>query len=910
MGKTWNTLKHSGDARLDTTPDENLKPAESNIPSTTNTLQRQWRISLHREESRKPRKSSSMRKGGWKSEDDELDEGWKSTLKKESKPTKRKSYGGSSNLHRKPSASEENLGDCGRKSSRTMRASLTPSSSLGDDFYINSKGANVRKCATLKPTKSSRVDRVESIKGMILSRTGKSPARTSRRDELSLTTKKWTHNNNNNNNNSSNSTAQRQTKTSPLFRSCSTSTLPSYVAGDDPASDLDFSPKHRRYFITTSAASKDGYQFSPSSNNNELQTNNSGGSGTSSSHNNNSRSKMLMLGASAYYSNSPCSSIGGSSSSPCSAKKAISLDNIASLVGSDVTSPLSKKFGFPHHFIPNKLAVLPEESMHYQHNKLLVSSLSSDSVHLAVANSTLLAPTKHQNTKKNKDNSSETGMTNNNTQDNCVTKPTKLTSSSSGSRLASLFQRVRRHSSSVSYRSRSNSPVTTNSVTRATRQNTATVTRSVSAHARCSRIDVKSASSSCEMLDSLRSSYCYQSEESCKNGSSDKMNVPNNSVTETSSVVVPCVTTSENNKEVRNNDNEGEQGSPPCQFGESNCQSQQNLSQGKSVVSSRTASTVTVAGSTYISSNESGYDSDSTKNADETNPHLNLNEQGSGTSSSGSSKNSGEDVLSLSGESGGSQTQIPAVVISAEEGTETEDGMNHQGSVMPLRTFPWDFEHTPQVQLNKSKTAIVRRKSDLANAIIARYAATTSSSSIHPDGRDNSNVNTESCSLQRTLASLDRENNGRHLGNHQNSENIYEPLSPYCMPMCSSVPSYATTQRSRTRTRIRCLESREIFRLCTSTSVPRTFLESPTRNSYAGDELISCSEPTTPISELNKTFVPPQQPPQVHTNRRFFLFNVVKGADDPLGFFIRVNCDSGTFQHLIGDITKGSAVQR
>lgn len=206
---------------------------------------------------------------------------------------------------------------------------------------------------------------------------------------------------------------------SPLFRSCSTSTLPSYVAGDDPASDLDIlghvmqswskrsNPSNN--FCNSTGGSRINVGKHPSSHPRYCQHhkhacdgNHSGDSSSSS------KGNMQMLGVSCYgvYHGSRfvCSP------SPSKRTKSASADNIASMfcptsTGSDVSctidssttenssssnSSLSKKVGFPHGFVRSKLTVLPEEFLHHHHhyqpqNKLLVSSVSNDSVHVALA---------------------------------------------------------------------------------------------------------------------------------------------------------------------------------------------------------------------------------------------------------------------------------------------------------------------------------------------------------------------------------------------------------------------------------------------------------------------------------------------------------------------------------------------
>ncbi|CAG7729581.1 unnamed protein product [Allacma fusca] len=718
----------------------------------------------------------------------------------------REKTNGFASLHRKPSASEENLGDVEQKMWK-------------DEFYLNVKGCCVRKCATLKGNKSRGVDRVESLKGMLLSKTSRSPARILKKDGKTGT-----------NEFNGNSSKDTRHKTSPLFRSCSTSTLPSYVAGDDPATDLDLSPNGKKIDKNSnrSLTGSDSGATTPSallSNTSELSSN-----GTVS--------KMVLLGSSTHYTSCP-------SGSP--SKKAVSVDNIASMLsscgGNDVTSPLSKKFGFPHGFVRSKLSVLPEEAHHHQHPQKqvglkLVSSVSSDSVHL-----TTTTHSSSLNSSSSKE-SSNSDSSRNSSQPSSSSTGTK---SFTGKALA-MMQRFGTASNSLAKgRSRSKSPATSGSRQRQPLEFGAGVLahKKYTPNSNSSARVIKSASSSCEMLDldSIRIS---------------DPNTLHNS---------DCLTRSPHHdlsaeREIN------------CQNNSESCQSQGDvLSQPKLSSSSLTPSCGGQPGtgiSTYISSNESGYDSDSTKNTDE----MTVN---------------GTVQKPKEAQDESNPQPLPTFLISPE----SDLNLPFKG----VGPRVWDFDKNLTIrQVEKPiKTAVVRRKSDLANAVIARQQILSPSKNPSP------------C---RTLS---EQQEGRcrktgvvmQEGGFDNSQKsfVFSQLCPNQSTrvegVYSSLPSNNNSQSQPLygssgggglkQNRIQCMESREIFRLCVGKD---TF------------------PPNPPFGqELNNS--PPPPPPQVSCNKkRFQLLHVTKSGEESLGISLVSRVLKGTVEHVVQCIYPASAAQR
>lgn len=981
MGKTWSQFKNANNGAPDLTASVEVVDGTGKLrgnSATNSVVHKHWRLSLGgngthkepKERERRHRKSegnalspdhhhrvpplhgANLTKNNSRGDPNTHFPHDTATSSK-SKTLTRSSRG----LYRKPSSSEENLG--------ALFLSKKDSCSGEAEYYVNAKGVSVRKCATLKAPKSKAVDRVESIKGMILSRTGRSPARCNnnnapapKRHESDAKDKKSHFHIR---------TEQRHLKNnnSPLFRSCSTSTLPgSYVAGEDPAMDLelDFSPNLRHHHHN--------YQ------------NKVGGN----------KGKMLMLGASpCYYSSSTNTYSPSSSPIPTTTgsptKKAVSLDNIniASMGGNDVTptTPLSsagnKKYGFPHGFVRSKLTVLPEE---YQHpSKLLVSSVSSDSVHLKVAN----ADNFSKQVDQEQNGKSKTSLLNNksNSTTKLICRLREQSPMSKGEAVllktnlilkpfsTTLTPNKHHQGQRKSHRSRSNSPAGTGGSSSPTKfqvqnpdQVKAGVSRSVSllmpktsAKSGCNN------SNSCEMLDAVQvqvpssssGSFCHDDSE---NGVSTKLrsggvhgskshpnlemmrqsesmntNGMGANVNFSGEKLQNKEPTGEENKMVHETEGNGTghekdlilENSPnqsnSCHFSPSSCQSQ-NVSQPKtspSSVGSGSGPTTqsSSGGSTYISSNESGYDSDSTKNVDEGNPaNLNLNESGSESKidSSGSEpSNSSSPLQSESaGTKSGSPLQLKLQLTHPDTLVDDEDHdklkLGHNGNSSNLQRGWGDvnmiMEHNAELKITKSKTAVVRRKSDLANAIIARQSLISSTSPLHEShpyskihgGNGNANVDSYSYQQHRPFPQMQM----------SSSPTMAPPSSLGCIGESSCDPQSQSNSHFRTRKlgRVPCIpmESKEIFRICTSSSAQSSYLVDVDKDTFTSQTFTSGQSPLPP-------------PPPQTVRKRFQLFHVTKELHEPLGIELQSSIGDGngggeTMEHIVKDIHPGSAAER
>jgi hypothetical protein len=935
-------------------------------------------------------------------------------------PNSRSSSGDRSRyLYRKPSSSEENLGSI----VNTKKISTLPGDVDGE-FYVNAKGCSVRKCATLKAPKSKAVDRVESIKGMLLlSRNGKSPARSSKRNNESET-------NNGSNSNSHNKKSQQSHGTmrdshlnsnhhhqqnqqdlhhhrrlknnsnSPLFRSCSTSTLPSYVAGDDPAADLDFSPSHSKLLLTS------GHHHA--------------------------KTKMIMLGASPHHYFTSCSAyspstptgVGGGSPS----KKAVSLDNIASMVGNDVTTPISstsnnKKFGFPHAFVRSKLSVLPEESQNiHSQPKLLVSSLSSDSVHLKFADNTATNNNTNKKSKLTSLSKSHQSSTSARQNTKSIQSPssadcpphslllkTDLISSNKSSFLGKGSSNGS-GSGRRNHRSRSNSPVTGTTIAggllnQAGVSSTSSRSSSVPKSGHPSRAkSAGSTSNSCEMLDSLHhpASFCHtnnhendehhritsaegnprtvvtasnnncypgkevsssscvlmsesspssnstsSSSSGCSASSGTYVNVNNlmmsmnMNIPTTSIQGASTVEESLSNLKIQRNENDtgnvgNKEQSSSCHFnsGDSSCQSQSGVSQPKtSPSSSSTLGGSAQVGSTYISSNESGYDSDSAKNVDEGNANVNLND--SAESKTVDSSQSPQ-PSPLQGEKGSSSADEIHHRLSPHPlglvGLPSTMGMRTgaPGTPTALEDINWDLEYNnAQLKMTKSRTAVVRRKSDLANAAIARHSM-ISSSSLSPTAESTTGAG---CTLPSSSFGVGM------MGDHPypipkpmgplESSNYFSRTGAGFSPACSSfapisiacsegISSGPSSNSNPSQFRVRKLgkntcipmESKEIFRICTSSSAQSSYLLD--KDTFNTETFSSSPSPSC----INPLFPPTGLPSA--SRKRFQLLHITKGSEEPLGITL-FSCEGGsgsssnngaTTEHQVHEICPGSAAQR
>lgn len=964
MGKTWNQFKNSNNAAGELTAsvevvDGSGKLRESSTRNAGGGGQRQWRLSLGVGHSNKEDRQRHHRKSEGNAllspnhhhpiphQEDHHREGNnpgrnvnpKGDMERyralSSDAAKSKTLNG--RLYRKPSSSEENLG--------ALLLHSNKNKDPGDDeYYMNAKGHCVRKCSTLKAPKSKAVDRVESIKGMILSRAGRSPARLSNNNaskrheggevkdkKLQFPTRS-DHNRQLKNNNNS-----------PLFRSCSTSTLPSYVAGDDPAADIDF---------------KD---FSP--NNHHHQNNNKIHSGTGN------KGKMLMLGASpCYYSTaySPSSPITRSPS-----KKAVSLDNIAS-VGNDVTTPQSSanKKCFPYGFVRSKLSVLQEESQHQHPPKLLVSSLSSDSVHLKLApdNNNFLC-------KQAEQSKSKTSLLNNKSQSSskllirdqspmskgeAILLRTNLIAKQPISFCGTITNKQQQQNKQAnkqgrkSHRSRSNSPAASNCTIKTTFQNQKVTTTEQQQQQKtgvsrsssfcfllpkngCSTSSIKSGgcsnnSNSCEMLDSIQTvqqSFYHDNNvdhHDDENGKSRSVQQTLENMSKPTLLGAAGGTTTrqiEINKQHTNPAGDANTNAEPsnsCHLSAVvvSCQSHPKVSPSSVGSGPTTTQTQTLSGgSTYISSNESGYDSDNAKNVDEGNPNLNFNDSGESKTIDSSGSSSEPSSSPLQSDSQAAKLKLQMHCSGIDEGT-FEDRNKQLGHTNENEGWIGvnAMGHNAELKITKSKTAVVRRKSDLANAIIARHSliSTTGTNSPPPSPFDSlhsykrASQNVDGCYADRPspcpfpqMSSTDSATHPISCGESRASS--------------SSSQSHHQQPHIRTRKLGSCIpmESKEIFRICTSMSKSALpFTSNSAQSTYLHKDTFNPHHPAFPTTTSGSSPYGNLPPPPPSTSRkRFQLFHITKDPHEPLGIAL-LSClgESGAVEHQVKDIHPASAAQR
>ncbi|CAL8129296.1 unnamed protein product [Orchesella dallaii] len=1032
-------------------------------------------------------------------------------------------------VYMKPcSASEENLGslNCsggnapgGNSDNRKSRSgkSTGPSNLLAnDEFYVNLKDYSARKCATLKPPSSkerkSKVDRVESIKGMLmLNRGSKSPARggANANPNPDKESKHPSSNSNNKNSSSSSSGAPQSSSSSsskhssskeskesssnsgggtlrlvsstlrrphlnrhstqnttsattssstsshlnssPLFRSCSTSTLPSYIAGEDPASDLDLMLGcHNSTSISTSTSasisiSTSGHWNGSTSSFSQISQHLSSSNGklsslqnpssTSHHHNNNnnfsSKSKMLMLGASCYgvCNGNNTNGDSGSSSVVCSpTKKSASVDNIVGMLsssssscptvaatllssltttgagaisssllstststssstGNDVNSNSSstKKFGFPHGFVRSKLTVLPEEAIHnIHHQKLLVSSVSSDSVHLALAECSANSNSSSGVSSDCSSNGSGGGggcsgigrpqkpasLNLNNSEGKCQSlslshsfsrilnrsgshedtlqsksEASTPTSTSTSGKLGSslIFFRGRRHSSSK--RSRSNSP-TVSSAGGSVVNVSGGVGCSPQVVASCgggplsflrgstprrsqnsSNRDIQSKSNSCEMLlDEGAQGKREGGEGVPKNGGGgggrrgrdggkrlfprsssvdhydhDDYQDDNDDQVQISGSTSTILLDGGGGGGGDTCSSGGSSGTGDCHKEVSPASSTCHLSNSMSHQPQPPHVTVSTAGSlllsnnshssappagppppipggggnnphphppplvngmmvAYISSNESGYDSDSNKNLEENNPSQNQllnppqNHPNNLTSSSSAQPKSVEVLLET-------RKNAPSILISKQG-----DNSPRNSSSSSAR---WELGLAPMPTISPSKNAVVRRKSDLANAIITRQGTAQPISSPGYCSLA-SCANPQECdkNLPVSCCASSGGSSGRlsqqelyhqyHLSTHHHRQQV--------------PPMLISSQNQIHNQKVQWMESREIFRLYAS---------------GAGGNSGSGSPSPYLMMQNSGTATPPPPPPppqsQASAKKKFQLLQISKEPNEHLG---------------------------
>lgn len=1008
-------------------------------------------------------------------------------------------------LYRKScSASEENLGslNCsgggssgGQHNSRSGKKNQSGAGALAnDEFYVNVN----RKCATLRPSSKhkadkggagagggGKVDRVESIKGMLMlggRHNTKSPARqnskendkennansqqssqpsntkSSKHDQilsgmgtlrLTSTLRRQLNHHSNRNSQPASSNPHDLPNGSPLFRSCSTSTLPSYIAGDDPASDLDLgqvtmstsinsgsgggnsSVQLQNYNLTSGNQWNSGFQ---------QKFHNSPHQSSQSNSSSSTKSKMLMLGASCYGVCSPGSGDGGgctsgNSSVVCSPTKgkSQSVDNIHGmlLTGNDVSpaistsspaansngssnsscnTPLSKKFGFPHGFVRSKLTVLPEEH-HHLNQKLLVSSVSSDSVHLALAECSGSTSTSgvssdcssssgsgHHHGNDNGKSSSANSTPSSSTQK--PPKPTSLslrshsfnriinrghhgssnfddefqskseastpTSSKPSGGSSLIFFRARRSSSSNnnnnnnnnSKRSRSNSPGVCCSSAGSSVSNLATpqhqqqgstggggIFQSLlqrNSTPRRSARDVKSASNSCEMLldsammlpkngnnndDSCggsreritrkgsRASDCGQGKRNVFPRSSSvdndeqrilrRQQVPpeyfqrryiddeeDDQMVDSVEDLIDQVQISGSTSTILLDGGGGDQQlplecpprlplmvcppsatsppvvvMPPSQDSCATTGHSKNTGIRSSGPSGAIVSTVAVQGSTYISSNESGYDSDSAKNVD-------------------------DKIIDQLPAPPPPPSSIHPFVTSSE-------------AVKSPRNS-WDFEQSQQLsqqqqqqqqQKSSSKCGVVRRKSDLANAVITLRSSPPSLSLAGCANPQECDKNNSGRLHSGRLSSASVECGGGY-ASHVHSQS-HHPVTRSCSS-ASSHPHFGGCAPSK----IQWMETREIFRMYQSNAnSPSPYLTIQQQQQQ---------------KDNNSIVPPPPPPPSAQKKKRFQLVQICKSPDEALGIVLESkSCSNsstvgglGGIEHFVLELSLESPAQR
>ncbi|ODM95612.1 PDZ domain-containing protein 2 [Orchesella cincta] len=1064
MGKTWNQLKNAGEIRLSasgeletpTTP-TNSQPL-SELTSNTNVNPSSAPSSSSSASKEKEKKSSSKNSGNSSSGGGTIHRQWRLVLRNNkdhhhqyyphhhinqpyshhqnvqptslvqtcsspsskapqpqklsaSKSKQRKSL----DVYMKPcSASEENLGSISgngsdNRKSRGGKPSSGSSNLANDEFYVNLKDYTARKCATLKPPSSkerkSKVDRVESIKGMLMGsrNSTKSPSRPSSSDKPPKTTAPEKTSSSKHENtgggtlrlvsstlrrphlNSRHSTqvptssasTSSHLNSSPLFRSCSTSTLPSYIAGEDPASDLDLMLHSNSTSNSTSTSghwNNSSCSSSPPFQVMSQHLSHSNGKLSSLQHHNNnnfsSKSKMLLLGASCY---GVCNNNGSgseTSSAVCSpTKKSASVDNIAGMLlssstnmttittaaaalsqsspstGNDVNSSNStKKFGFPHGFVRSKLTVLPEEAIHH-HQKLLVSSVSSDSVHLALAECTgggssstsgvssdcssngsggggSVKPPKPSSLNLNSSEPKCQSLSlshsfsriisrSGSTDDQLSGSKSEASTPTSGKPSSLIFFRGRRHSSSK--RSRSNSPASASGSV----VNLNTPPQVVSSSAggplsflrgstprRSQNRDVKSASNSCEMLLDevvVKSGGIMGSKRRARSNNGDgKKLFPRSSSVDydrneeddelvqisgsTSTILLDgCAGGGGDNCSSGGSSGTGDchkevsPASSTCQLSSSSHPHPPHVTvstAGSLLLSNNSSSSSSGGGGAhpsvsggplppplvngmmvaYISSNESGYDSDSNKNVEE---NQSQNQIQTSSSSSSSQPKSVEVLLD--------SRKAPSILISKDSPRNS-----------------WGFGGIAPVVPSPSKNAVVRRKSDLANAVITRQGTAQPLSSpgycslascANPQECDKNPA--LPCSGSGRLSQQDNHHHHYHLSSHHHRQ---------------QVPA-----------KVQWMESREIFRLYAS-GAGGSGCGSPS------PYLMNTPTPTPP---------PPPPPPQGQVaKKKFQLLQISKEPNENLGISLggtennSATKSNGVPEHFVTSLRPESPAQR
>jgi hypothetical protein len=244
------------------------------------------------------------------------------------------------------------------------------------------------------------------------------------------------------------------------------------------------------------------------------------------------------------------------------------------------------------------------------------------------------------------------------------------------------------------------------------------------------------------------------------------------------------------------------------------------------------------------SSNESGYDSDSNKNiADDT---------------------------SGAGNEEASTQHRPSLLL--------QDPFDHTDPTHPASAAnyhpPQSLQQSEHPRATSVKAVVVRRKSDIGQHVPG--VAQTRRPPITP-----------SLSMDEDVAGRDFDRAGLYfpLGRESlKNDNFYGASNSVSSSTKPPFPFPSLAKGS-----IQCMESREIFRLCTSPSLPYS------------------SEPKyLPPHQTN--FLPPPPPPA--NKKRFQLFRIFMEVDETLGVSLQSSNSNGTSEHVVNSIYPASPAYR